>query len=134
MGRASTILINAVLINLAFFVFGGWAAFVVVFMPYISLPVSLISGAIVYAMLEKFGALLKARESLTLVNILACCSLVSLPLGFLPSRIVEGQNYPSRLNILFEDYAFSLLFYSVLLHSMAIAWWLSIRRNGDSAS
>ena len=134
MGRKFTILINAILINFAFFAFGGWAAFVVVFMPYVSLPASLILGAIVYAMLEAFGAFLKGGKLLSLVNILACCSLAALPLGFLPSRIVSELSYPSRFNILFEDYAVSLLFYTALLHSMAIFCWASIRRGEGRTS
>jgi hypothetical protein len=123
------ILFNAFLFLLAFRYFGGWAVVVVIFMPYVSIPVALIMGAIAYLILETLGKLLRARDSLTLLNLLAACAVVCLPLGFLPSRIVTEYLYPNPFDMLLEDYVVSLVFYSTLLQIMAASWWLAYRKD-----
>ncbi len=133
MASRYTILFNALMFCLAFGMFGGWAAIVVIFMPYVAIPVSLVLGAIAYGVLEAFGSALNARSSLTLLNLLAACSVVCLLLGFLPSRIGGGSAYANLFDILFEDYVVSLVFYSVLLQVMAVAWWLSSRNSRSAA-
>lgn len=133
MASRYTIFFNAMMFFLAFGVFGGWAAVVVIFMPYVAIPVSLVLGAIAYGVLEALGSALSARSSLTLLNLLAACSVVCLLLGFLPSRVSGGSAYANPFDILFEDYVVSLVFYSVLLQVMAIAWWLSSRDSRSAA-
>lgn len=134
MASPYTIIFNALMFYLAFGMFGGWAAVVVIFMPYVAIPVSLILGAIAYGVLEALGSALNARSSLTLLNLLAACSVVCLLLGFLPSRVTGGSAYASPFDILFEDYVVSLVFYSVLLQIMSVAWWLSRRERRGSAA
>lgn len=130
MVRPYIILFNAFLFLPAFLFFGGWAAMVVVFMPYIAIPVALVMGAIAYLILETLGRLLLARDSLSLLNLLAACAVVCLPLGFLPSRI-DGNLYPNPFEMLLEDYVVSLVFYSALLQIMGASWWLAYRKDQD---
>lgn len=125
MASRFTILFNALMFFLAFLRFGGWASMVVFYMPHISIPASLVMGAIAYGILEALGRTLNALSSLTLLNLLAACSVICLLLGFLPSRFVEGAIYSNPFNVLFEDYVISLVFYSALLQIMGAVWWLS---------
>lgn len=134
MVRPYIILFNAFLFLPAFLFFGGWAAMVVVFMPYIAIPVALVMGAIAYLILETLGRLLLARDSLSLLNLLAACAVVCLPLGFLPSRIVAEHLYPNPFDMLLEDYVVSLVFYSTLLQIMAASWWLAYRKDQGADS
>lgn len=125
------IIFNAFLFLMAFRYFGGWVALVVVFKPYIAIPAALVLGAIAYLIHNALGSLLQKRDALTLPNLLAACAIVSLPLGLVPSRIIDENSYSNSLDVLFEDYVVSLVFYASLLQLTGAAWWLAYQKKQE---
>jgi len=124
MGSKSTITVNAGLILVATFIFGGWASFFIAIVPFFAVPIAFFAGAVVYGAFEVIGGLLQAIKRLSLPNLLAIVSTLCIPLGFLPIGAYSGRHpFPSEL--LLEEYALSFLYYAFLLHLMCAIWWYS---------
>jgi hypothetical protein len=117
-----TILVNALLIFIAAFgMSSGEAQLLLVIFPFIAIPIALVLGAMVYGILQAIGWALKARSSLTFLNLLAACSVLSLLLGLMLSTL----NMSDPVSTLFEDYVDVIAFFSVSLHIMGVGWWMS---------
>jgi hypothetical protein len=85
--------------------------------------IAFVLAAVVFAGLEMLGAILNRVGALTLLAFLATCGVIGFFFGSIPypfqNRLVNPRD------LLLEEYADAVAFYTLVLYVLSIMWWLS---------